>query len=59
MKKSAKLSDALGVICVFFVFAGGVASLDGGPTWWTVVSLGLAALFGWLSSKTTPETAKK
>lgn len=59
MKKNTKVSDALGVICVFFVFAGCAEGLDGGPTWWTAVSLGLAALFGWLSKKTTPETAKK
>ncbi len=32
MKKNARLSDALGVICVFFVFAGCVEGLDGSLT---------------------------
>ena len=59
MKKNSKLSDALGVICVFFVFAGCVEGLDGSLTWWTVLCLGLAAIFGWLSKKTTPDTVKK
>lgn len=52
MKKNQKLSDALGVICVAFIFAGCVEGLDGGITAWTFISLGLAALFGWLSKKT-------
>lgn len=59
MKKNQRLSDALGVVCVAFVFAGCAEGLDGGPTWWTVVCLLVAGLFGWLSYKTTPEQKPK
>ena len=59
MKPNAKLSDALGVICVFLVFAGCVEGLDGSLTWWTVICLGLAFVFGWLSKKTTPKPSPK
>lgn len=51
MKKN-RTSDILGVLCVAFVFAGCVESLDGGPTIWTVICLIIAGVFGWLSKKT-------
>lgn len=56
MKKNQKLSDLLGAICVFAVFAGCVETLDGGVSLWTVGCLAVAGLFGWLSKKT--EVAK-
>ena len=59
MKKNQKLSDVLGAICVFFIFAGCVEGLDGGPTAWNFISLGIAGLFGWLSKKTTPTESAK
>jgi hypothetical protein len=49
MKK--KLSDILGVIAVFAIFAGCVEGLDGGPTAWTVYCLAVAGLAGWGSKK--------
>ena len=52
MKKNAKTSDALGVICVAFVFAGCVVGHDGGVTIWNIICLAMAGLFGWLSKKT-------
>ena len=52
MKKNQRLSDALGVICVALIFAGCVEGLDGGITWWTVLCLAMAGLFGWISKKT-------
>lgn len=55
MKKSQRLSDALGVVCVAFIFAGCAEGLDGGITAWTFIALAIAALFGWLSKKTEPE----
>lgn len=51
MKKSNKISDIFGVICVASVFAGCVEGLDGGVTLWTVLCLAIAGLFGWLSKK--------
>ena len=59
MKKNQKLSDVLGVICIIFIFAGCVEGMDGSLTWWTVLCLGLAVVFGWLSKETTPDTVKK
>ena len=59
MKKNQKLSDALGVICVAFIFAGCVEGLDGGITAWTFICLAAAGLFGWLSKKTTPTESAK
>lgn len=58
MKKNQKVSDALGVICVVFIFAGCVEALDGGLTWWTPVALAIAVLFGVLSKKTEVEQVK-
>ena len=58
MRKNQRLSDALGVICVFFIFAGCVSGKDGGITWWTFVSLAIAAVFGLLSYLTTLEQTK-
>ena len=52
MRKNTKLSDACGVIAVFAVFAGCAEGLDGGPTWWTVLCLAVAGIFGLLSKKT-------
>lgn len=52
MKKNAKISDALGVICVAFVFAGCVVGHDGGVTIWNIICIAMAGLFGWLSKKT-------
>lgn len=52
MKKNKKLSDALGVICVAFIFAGCVEGMDGGITAWTFISLALAGVTGWLSRET-------
>ena len=52
MKKNQKLSDALGVACVFLVFAGCAEGVDGGLTWWTPFCLVLAFVLGWLSKKT-------
>ncbi len=54
MKKNAKISDALGSISVFLVFAGCVEGMDGSLTTWTLVCLAAAWLFGWLSKKTAP-----
>ena len=59
MKTNARLSDALGVICVAAIFAGCVEGLDGGITKWTFICLAVAALFGWLSKKTEPKPQKK
>lgn len=59
MKPNARLSDALGTICVFLIFAGCVEGMNGELTWWTVLCLGLAAIFGWLSKKTTPKPTPK
>ena len=39
MKPNAKLSDALGVICVAAIFAGCAEGLDGGPTLYSLPSL--------------------
>ena len=50
--KKQRISDILGVISVFCVFAGCVEGLDGGLTLWTVFCLSGAGLFGWLSKKT-------
>lgn len=58
MRKNQRLSDALGVICVLFIFAGCVSGNDGGITWWTPVSLAIAGIFGLLSYITTPEETK-
>jgi len=49
MKK--KISDILGVIAVFCVFAGCVEGLDGGLTLWTVICLAVAFVSGWISKK--------
>lgn len=49
MKK--KLSDILGAIAVFAIFAGCVEGLDGGPTLWTVYCLAFAGFAGWGSKK--------
>lgn len=49
MKK--KLSDILGVIAVFAIFAGCVEGLDGGLTAWTVYCLAVSALTGLASKK--------
>ena len=51
MKKN-RISDILGVISVFCVFAGCVEGLDGCLTLWTVFCLAAAFCFGWLSKKT-------
>ena len=51
MKKN-RISDILGTLCVAFVFAGCVESLDGGVTIWTVICLIVAGLLGWISKKT-------
>ena len=59
MKKNQKLSDVLGAICIFFIFAGCVEGLDGGPTAWNFISLGIAGLFGGLSLLTAPKPLKK
>lgn len=59
MKKNQKLSDALGAICIFFIFAGCVEGLDGGPTAWNFISLGIAGIAGWLSLLTAPKPQKK
>ena len=48
MKK--KLSDILGAIAVFAIFAGCVEGLDGGPTAWTVYCLAVAGLAGFASN---------
>ena len=50
--KNNRISDILGVISVFCVFAGCVEGLDGGLTLWTVFCLAAAFCFGWLSKKT-------
>jgi hypothetical protein len=49
MKK--KLSDILGTIAVFAIFAGCVEGLDGGLTAWTVYCLAVSALTGLASKK--------
>ena len=49
MKK--KLSDILGIIAVFAIFAGCVEGLDGGLTAWTVYCLAVSALTGLASKK--------
>ena len=56
MKPNAKLSDALGVICVAAIFAGCAEGLDGGPTFWIAFCLTVAAITGWLSWKLSPKT---
>lgn len=55
MKPNAKLSDALGVICVAAIFAGCAEGLDGGPTLWNAFCLAVAGIFGLLSKKTEPK----
>lgn len=59
MKKNQKVSDALGAICIVFIFAGCVEGLDGGPTSWNFISLGIAGIFGALSWLTAPKPQKK
>ena len=59
MKKSRKISDALGAICIVFIFAGCVEGLDGGPTSWNFISLGIAGIFGALSWLTAPKPKKE
>lgn len=59
MKKNQKLSDVLGAICIFFIFAGCVEGLDGGPAAWNFISLGIAGIFGALSWLTAPKPQKK
>ena len=59
MKKSQKVSDAFGVICIIFIFAGCVEGLDGGPTSWNFISLGIAGIFGGLSLLTAPKSQPK
>lgn len=59
MKKNQRLSDALGVICIIFIFAGCVEGLDGGPTSWNFISLGIAGIFGGLSLLTAPKPKKE
>lgn len=59
MKKNQRLSDALGVICIIFIFAGCVEGLDGGPAAWNFISLGIAGIFGALSWLTAPKPQKK
>lgn len=51
MKANQKWSDRLGAVCVFSIFAGGAEGLDGGPTYWTLICLAVAAIAGWFSSK--------
>lgn len=50
--KNNRISDILGVISVFCVFAGCVVGHDGGVTIWNIICLALAGLFGLLSKKT-------
>ena len=56
MKKNNKISDLFGVFCVFAIFAGCVQRHDGGVSWWTVVCLAVAVVFGLLSKYTSEET---
>ena len=55
MKPNKKVSDACGVIAIFVIFAGGVEGLDGDPTFWNLVCLVVAGVFGWISLKTEPK----
>ena len=59
MKKNQRLSDVLGAICIFFIFAGCVEGLDGGPTAWNFISLGITGIFGALSWLTAPKHQPK
>ena len=49
MKK--KLSDILGAIAVFAIFAGCVEGLDGGLTAWNFICITVAGISGWGSKK--------
>ena len=57
MKRNNKISDLFGVLCVFASFADCVEELDGGISWWTVLCLLAALVFG-LISKATDEGRK-
>ena len=56
MKKNNRLSDILGGIAVFAIFAGCVEGLDGGPTFWTVICLAVAFAFGFASKRLQPKS---
>jgi len=49
--KRQRISDLLGAICIFAVFAGCVETIDGGVSLWTVGCLAVAGIFGWISKK--------
>ena len=49
--KRTTLSNILGTISVFAIFAGCVEGLDGGLTAWTLICLAVAAVCGYASRR--------
>ena len=57
--KRTTLSNILGTISVFAIFAGCVEGLDGSLTAWTPICLAVAAMCGYVSGRleTTSKTS--
>lgn len=51
MEKQKRLATILGVISIFFLFAGCVEGHDGAITGWNLIALAGAYVFGWFSKR--------